>query len=117
MRSSFELRQSKFRCMHLCRISLDGHLPLMDWIFTNLTNSRKFAWDGESWELLFGSLVWLLWLRRNECIFEPEKVRWVPILSHEKQLQQECRAAVAVFRQLGVEPIFPWEQFAGRDRL
>ncbi|KAK8548088.1 hypothetical protein V6N12_061010 [Hibiscus sabdariffa] len=85
-------------------------LPFKDWIFANLTNSGIFAREGAGWELLFGSLVWLLWIWRNERIFEPEKVHWEPILSHGKHLQQECRAVATAFRQPGVEPALPRDQ-------
>ncbi|KAK8998462.1 hypothetical protein V6N11_083851 [Hibiscus sabdariffa] len=79
MRYFFVLQQSKFRSIHRCGISHNGHLQLM----ANL--------------------------KRNEHVFEPKRVRWEPILSHGKRLQQECRAAAALLRHLGNKPVLPRE--------
>ncbi|KAK8492328.1 hypothetical protein V6N11_066139 [Hibiscus sabdariffa] len=61
-------------------------LSFKDWIFSNLSNSGQYAQGDAQWDLLFGSLVWILWLRRNEFLFYPEKVRWETMLSHGKRL-------------------------------
>ncbi|KAK8503513.1 hypothetical protein V6N12_066200 [Hibiscus sabdariffa] len=79
-------------------------LSFKEWIFSNLTNFGFYVKDGTEWELLFGSLIWLLWNHRNEHIFEPKKMHWEPILSHGKRLQQECRSLTILARQSSVVP-------------
>ncbi|KAK9036128.1 hypothetical protein V6N11_078144 [Hibiscus sabdariffa] len=59
----------------------------------NLTQAWKFVRDANDWDLLFGSLIWLLWLRRNSRIFEPEDVRWESILVQGRCMQQESIVA------------------------
>ncbi|KAK8579085.1 hypothetical protein V6N12_069419 [Hibiscus sabdariffa] len=55
-------------------------LSLKDWIIAYLTQASKFVRDFAEWDLLFRSLLWLLWLWRNSMIFELEEVRWKPVL-------------------------------------
>ncbi|KAK9008451.1 hypothetical protein V6N11_075345 [Hibiscus sabdariffa] len=68
-------------------------------------NSGQFGRDGSQWELLFGSLLWILWLQRNERIFEPEKVRWETVLSYGKRLVQKCQDIATLFRLPRVGPV------------
>ncbi|KAK9012030.1 hypothetical protein V6N11_040100 [Hibiscus sabdariffa] len=68
-------------------------LACLERVTANLTQAWKFVNDVTNWDLLFGSLVWLLWLRRNVRIFEPDEVRCEPILSQGRRLQQASSAA------------------------
>ncbi|KAK8541714.1 hypothetical protein V6N12_014341 [Hibiscus sabdariffa] len=63
-------------------------LSIKEWFVVNLTQAWKFVRDYADWDLLFGSLIWLLWLRRNSRIFESEDVRWESILAQGRRMQQ-----------------------------
>ncbi|KAK8579777.1 hypothetical protein V6N12_070083 [Hibiscus sabdariffa] len=71
---------------------LQSTFGVKDWIFANLSQSHKFVRDFVEWDLLFGCLLWFLWLRRNRRIFELQEVRWEPILDQGRRRQQECIA-------------------------
>ncbi|KAK8506642.1 hypothetical protein V6N12_073595 [Hibiscus sabdariffa] len=56
----------------LIRADKKGEIYSMDfkrWLFVNLSNSRGFCRDHVHWDILFGSLLWCLWKKRNEWIF------------------------------------------------
>ncbi|KAK8685028.1 hypothetical protein V6N13_041039 [Hibiscus sabdariffa] len=44
------------------------------WIKTNLVAPNSFAKDGDGWDIMFGGLVWFLWLHRNGLIFADDEV-------------------------------------------
>ncbi|KAK8592863.1 hypothetical protein V6N12_044956 [Hibiscus sabdariffa] len=52
-------------------------------------NNGRFAVNGEGWNLLFGALLWNLWLHRNEQVFNPQLVWRETVLQRSLQLQQD----------------------------
>ncbi|KAK8691995.1 hypothetical protein V6N13_075480 [Hibiscus sabdariffa] len=43
--------------------------PNPDWVRNILTFSVAFAYDMENWDLMFGYVLWNLWIRRNAFVF------------------------------------------------
>ncbi|KAE8697765.1 hypothetical protein F3Y22_tig00110610pilonHSYRG00297 [Hibiscus syriacus] len=46
------------------------YADLVEWIITNLNRKVKLANSCENWDLLFGLIIWNLWLSRNAKVFE-----------------------------------------------
>ncbi|KAK8588971.1 hypothetical protein V6N12_023380 [Hibiscus sabdariffa] len=63
------------------------------WIFVNLSNVGGFGRDQVHWDILFGSLLWCLWKKRNEWIFgDPDRYN-ESVLQRGLRLQKESVAA------------------------
>ncbi|KAK9010915.1 hypothetical protein V6N11_043782 [Hibiscus sabdariffa] len=80
----------------LIRADKKEEFYLMDfkrWFFVNLSNIGGFSRDQVHWDILFGSLLWCLWKKRNEWIFgDPDRYS-EPILQRGLRLQQKAIAA------------------------
>ncbi|KAK9027992.1 hypothetical protein V6N11_067808 [Hibiscus sabdariffa] len=55
----------------------------------NLMIAYGFVSDMADWDVLFGYLVWSLWLRRNEVVFTGEQVRIESIIFRAMHMTQE----------------------------
>ncbi|KAE8714290.1 hypothetical protein F3Y22_tig00110198pilonHSYRG00127 [Hibiscus syriacus] len=65
-----------------------------DWIRLNLEQPKRFTKVPEGWDILFGSILWSLWLSRNARIFNPESTHMESVLEHSsRRLQNESYAA------------------------
>ncbi|KAE8717106.1 hypothetical protein F3Y22_tig00110059pilonHSYRG00042 [Hibiscus syriacus] len=42
---------------------------IKQWIYINIDKPEQFIRDAEDWDLLFGSIIWSIWLHRNNNIF------------------------------------------------
>ncbi|KAK9003079.1 hypothetical protein V6N11_060650 [Hibiscus sabdariffa] len=45
------------------------NLNIKKWIFVNLKNVSDFVSNRADWDILFGSLLWNLWMRQNDVAF------------------------------------------------
>ncbi|KAL4379322.1 hypothetical protein GQ457_02G038790 [Hibiscus cannabinus] len=46
------------------------NFPIKAWIVRNLTHANLFTDSPEDWDILFGALLWNIWLTRNAIEFE-----------------------------------------------
>ncbi|KAK9047572.1 hypothetical protein V6N11_053411 [Hibiscus sabdariffa] len=60
------------------------------WILVNLTDACKFIANHIDWDILFGSILWNIWLRRNDYVFNGGCGRHESIVQTSLRLQQEC---------------------------
>ncbi|KAK8579594.1 hypothetical protein V6N12_069909 [Hibiscus sabdariffa] len=81
-------------------------LEIKEWIYVNLSNVGGFVLDIADCDVLFGSLLLNLWLRRNEVTFQVCSGNHESILDASIRLQKECLVgrlgdlnATAVVRQ------------------
>ncbi|KAK8501971.1 hypothetical protein V6N11_063633 [Hibiscus sabdariffa] len=58
-------------------------------------NDGNFAQVSLNWNLLFGSLLWCIWCRRNDGIFGTAATQSVSVLQRSLRMQQEAVAASA----------------------
>ncbi|KAK8510151.1 hypothetical protein V6N12_008026 [Hibiscus sabdariffa] len=68
-------------------------LDFKQWIFVNLSNIGGFARDQVHWDVLFGLLMWNLWRKRNEWIFDTHVRSGKSILHHSMRMKREAVAA------------------------
>ncbi|GMJ08330.1 hypothetical protein like AT5G42905 [Hibiscus trionum] len=59
-----------------------------DWILENLSDTQRFAPCQGDWDLLFGSVLWLAWKRRNAAVFGVASDSQEFLL---QQAQRHCR--------------------------
>ncbi|KAL4336136.1 hypothetical protein GQ457_07G003110 [Hibiscus cannabinus] len=65
-------------------------MELKQWIHVNLTDARKYIATHVDWDILFGSIVWNIWLRRNDFVFNGYSGRRESIDQVSLRCQQEC---------------------------
>ncbi|KAK9029308.1 hypothetical protein V6N11_026427 [Hibiscus sabdariffa] len=68
-------------------------LDFKQWLFLNLTNDGNFARVSLNWNMLFGSLFWCIWCRRNDGIFGTAATQSGSVLQRGLRMQQEAVAA------------------------
>ncbi|KAL4363840.1 hypothetical protein GQ457_04G022740 [Hibiscus cannabinus] len=61
-------------------------LSIKDWIFADLSMTGNFAVDATNWDLLFAYILWNLWKRRNDVVFESHVVYRESILQQSKRM-------------------------------
>ncbi|KAK8686350.1 hypothetical protein V6N13_125375 [Hibiscus sabdariffa] len=66
-----------------------------DWISSNLQSVVQFAMNMEDWDLLFGSIIWNLWLARNSVAFDNPQEGYGSILERSRQLHLLSKTALA----------------------
>ncbi|KAL4386350.1 hypothetical protein GQ457_09G024250 [Hibiscus cannabinus] len=64
-------------------------LDLREWIHVNLDGDCRFPRDSDHWDIMFGYLLWNLWIQRNSMIFDTDKVYHEPILTRCSRLVAE----------------------------
>ncbi|KAE8676704.1 hypothetical protein F3Y22_tig00111582pilonHSYRG00728 [Hibiscus syriacus] len=59
---------------------------LVDWVSNNLTAPSRFAIDHDDYELLFGTILWNLWLAQNFKVFETPMDNGSSVIDRSKHL-------------------------------
>ncbi|KAL4291966.1 hypothetical protein GQ457_14G024710 [Hibiscus cannabinus] len=73
-------------------------LDLQSWFAANLSQPDYFGCVESDWDILFATLVWSIWLRRNKLIFESAPVVCEPVLLIGNRMVEEFRTAVTTGR-------------------
>ncbi|KAK9011173.1 hypothetical protein V6N11_044027 [Hibiscus sabdariffa] len=68
-------------------------LDFKQWIFVNLSNIGGFARDQVHQDVLFGSMLWNLWRKRNEWIFDTHVWSGESVLQYSMRMKQEAVVA------------------------
>ncbi|KAE8669138.1 hypothetical protein F3Y22_tig00112254pilonHSYRG00076 [Hibiscus syriacus] len=71
------------------------HMEMKDWITMNLKNSREFTGQIQNWDILFGAIIWNIWLQRNAIAFDNPSEDKRPMLERSKLI--EVRVAIVEF--------------------
>ncbi|KAE8686024.1 cytochrome P450 71A9-like [Hibiscus syriacus] len=58
--------------IHPDRLKSFFSMDIADWVLFNLKHPNYFPTHANDWEQLFRTILWSLWRRRNQRIFEPE---------------------------------------------
>ncbi|KAK8601350.1 hypothetical protein V6N12_051187 [Hibiscus sabdariffa] len=66
---------------------------IKDWVYANLRNAGEFVYNVADWDILFGSLLWSLWLPRNDVVFNKHQERRESVIDEGIRLQQKCIAS------------------------
>ncbi|KAE8711340.1 hypothetical protein F3Y22_tig00110295pilonHSYRG00009 [Hibiscus syriacus] len=69
---------------------------LTEWIQCNLQQQSYFPREAEDWDLLYGSVIWNLWTRRNRQIFDPDYCEVESLVQRSRRLQNEATHALAI---------------------
>ncbi|XP_039062992.1 uncharacterized protein LOC120207625 [Hibiscus syriacus] len=69
-------------------------IDLVNWIETNLRHPTYYPIDAENWEILFGLVIWNLWMRRNRMIFDRGFMVADSVLQQSKRLLRETVSAL-----------------------
>ncbi|KAK8572704.1 hypothetical protein V6N12_028751 [Hibiscus sabdariffa] len=85
-------------------------LPISVWVRVNFQNPRYFSASESDWDILFGAILWNLWLFRNRRIFDPESDQIDNVMSCSRRLRDEtCQALASVAAQpsilVGARPL------------
>ncbi|KAL4278188.1 hypothetical protein GQ457_03G036380 [Hibiscus cannabinus] len=67
-------------------------MPLREWVLENLKAPERFS-TAASWELLFGAVLWNIWLARNAVVFKSSSCLSIPIIQSSKLLVERTRQA------------------------
>ncbi|KAE8657619.1 hypothetical protein F3Y22_tig00116989pilonHSYRG00793 [Hibiscus syriacus] len=70
--------------------------------WTNVQQPDGFPSVSEDWDLLFGSILWSLWTRRNKAIFNPDAVEVEGIMQRSRRLLLEAEQAVSSWMDSGM---------------
>ncbi|KAL4304437.1 hypothetical protein GQ457_10G025090 [Hibiscus cannabinus] len=82
-------------------------MNVQQWLLLNLQEPNYFPKVSADWDIMFGSLLWLLWKRRNELVFNPNVCGLDNTLQQGQRMLQEslrARSPVRVGRTLA-----PWQ--------
>ncbi|KAK8644684.1 hypothetical protein V6N13_123984 [Hibiscus sabdariffa] len=63
-------------------------IPIREWILENLRSPVRFA-NADNWELLFGAVLWNIWLTRNAAVFNSPSLFPTSII-HSSISLMEC---------------------------
>ncbi|KAK8606789.1 hypothetical protein V6N13_052546 [Hibiscus sabdariffa] len=69
-------------------------LEFAAWLERNILHPEYFARAETDWSVLFGAVLWSIWLHRNKRIFDPSDIDKEPIVVHARRLTTETTAAV-----------------------
>ncbi|KAK8537702.1 hypothetical protein V6N12_043852 [Hibiscus sabdariffa] len=61
---------------------------------TDGIGKAQFTAIGDNWDVLFVTLLWNIWRRRNDLIFNADDVERESVLMTSHRLQQECCVGV-----------------------
>ncbi|KAK8680239.1 hypothetical protein V6N13_109190 [Hibiscus sabdariffa] len=75
------------------QVFIDGEVS--DWIGKNLRTNVQFAVNMEDWDLLFGAIIWNLWLAQNSVAFDNPQDRYGSNLERSRRLQLLSKTAIA----------------------
>ncbi|KAK8481932.1 hypothetical protein V6N11_047885 [Hibiscus sabdariffa] len=68
-------------------------MEVNNWLLINLGNGGGFVLDITNWDMLFGSTLWNIWLRRNAVAFHVYSDRRESVLEASLRLQKDCLTA------------------------
>ncbi|KAK9022086.1 hypothetical protein V6N11_002381 [Hibiscus sabdariffa] len=68
-------------------------MDLQQWLTMNLTNPSRFVRKSQDWNLLFGAIVWNLWLYQNSIVFDNPLEDSRSVLIRSQNLQRVMQAA------------------------
>ncbi|KAE8668450.1 hypothetical protein F3Y22_tig00112319pilonHSYRG00071 [Hibiscus syriacus] len=60
-------------------------MDIKNWVEVNLTRPSMFAKESKDWEILFGSVLWNIWIMRNSIVFNN------PMEDNTGILERSCR--------------------------
>ncbi|KAK8492364.1 hypothetical protein V6N11_066174 [Hibiscus sabdariffa] len=82
-------------------------MDVQQWLMLNLQEPNYFPKTNADWDIMFGSLLWLLWRRRNDLVFNPTSCGLGNTLRLGQRLLQESLCAQSPAR---VGRVFaPWQ--------
>ncbi|KAK8622299.1 hypothetical protein V6N13_117221 [Hibiscus sabdariffa] len=67
-------------------------MSIREWILENLRSPEKFS-TAASWELLFGAVLWNIWLARNAVVFDSSSCLSNPIIQSSRVLVERTLQA------------------------
>ncbi|KAK9045582.1 hypothetical protein V6N11_051491 [Hibiscus sabdariffa] len=70
LRECFVARSLESRLVKTERLDDFLRMECRKWLILNLQQPNYFPVHGIDWDVLFGSLLWCLWLKRNTFVFE-----------------------------------------------
>ncbi|KAE8680042.1 hypothetical protein F3Y22_tig00111392pilonHSYRG00178 [Hibiscus syriacus] len=82
---------SKYRGLQRIKVFL---WDIRDWLQINIANPGIYARDDCDWDLLFSSILWLIWKNRNRRIFDPDYIEHESILAQGRRLCFEAKRAI-----------------------
>ncbi|KAE8664938.1 hypothetical protein F3Y22_tig00112738pilonHSYRG01145 [Hibiscus syriacus] len=62
-------------------------MEMKTWIRINLDNKKYFAKVSEEWDILFGSILWNTWKKRNSIVFDSPLENSSSLLERSRRLQ------------------------------
>ncbi|KAK8600003.1 hypothetical protein V6N12_049865 [Hibiscus sabdariffa] len=68
-------------------------MPFNEWILMNLSDASQFVYMDTSWDVLFGSVLWHIWLDRNGVVFNNSADHNGSILERSQRLHRLCNEA------------------------
>ncbi|KAK8604096.1 hypothetical protein V6N13_096559 [Hibiscus sabdariffa] len=71
------------------------HMDRLVWLQVNLTRPYYFARDPDHWDMLFGAVIWKLWLNRKQLIFESCNTDSRPIIDLSRLLRDDMARVAA----------------------
>ncbi|KAK9013943.1 hypothetical protein V6N11_005118 [Hibiscus sabdariffa] len=81
------------RCIRPDRLDVFMRMEIKDWILVNLSTGGGFVLDIADWDVLFGLILWNLWLRRNAVAFCVINESHESVFEASLRLQRECLVA------------------------
>ncbi|KAK8477234.1 hypothetical protein V6N11_021455 [Hibiscus sabdariffa] len=64
-------------------------LATKEWIHVHLNNQSRFANDNAHWDLMFGALIWNIWIQRNQLMFYPFSYGSESVIAVSRRLKDE----------------------------
>ncbi|KAE8686784.1 hypothetical protein F3Y22_tig00111027pilonHSYRG00108 [Hibiscus syriacus] len=65
-----------------------------DWMQINIASPGFYAREEGDWDLLFGSILWLIWKNRNRRLFDPDYFEHEYVLEKSRRLTLEATRAL-----------------------
>ncbi|KAK8591073.1 hypothetical protein V6N13_031140 [Hibiscus sabdariffa] len=72
-------------------------MPVREWILENLRSPERFT-TAVNWELLFGAVLWNIWLARNAVVFDSSSCLPNPIIQSSRMLVERTLQAYGEVR-------------------
>ncbi|KAE8661605.1 hypothetical protein F3Y22_tig00113725pilonHSYRG01370 [Hibiscus syriacus] len=63
-------------------------MDLHAWLAMNLGDAKGFVWQAANWDILFGILIWCIWLHRTSIAFDMALEDNQSVLEQEKNLME-----------------------------